>query len=81
MTNQFPSIFSDETYAIHIENDERYIQIKQDFTKRAKSLSKWHTARIVSIILLGYSYILYLANTWYPDLANLIVAQWLVDYL
>jgi hypothetical protein len=43
------------------------------FLQRAHHLERWHTARVVSFILLGYSFALYLASEWYPqELAQFI---------
>ncbi len=81
MKTLFPMMIGDETYVNQIENDAQYAQQKQDFQLRAESIARWHTGRIASFILLGYSYILYLANLWYPDQASRFIADWLITYL
>lgn len=83
MKSQHPMIIGDETYIIQhdIENDPKYSELKQKFYHRAKGIARWHTWRIVSFILLGYSYILYLAYAWYPEQAGRVIPEWLIPYL
>lgn len=51
------------------------------FLQRAHRLERWHTARVVSFILLGYSFALYLANEWYPLELGRFVPAWLIGWL
>jgi hypothetical protein len=51
------------------------------FLQRAHRLERWHTARVVSFILLGYSFALYLANEWYPLELGRFVPAWLLGWL
>lgn len=51
------------------------------FLQRAHRLERWHTARVVSFILLGYSFALYLANEWYPLELGRFIPAWLIDCL
>lgn len=51
------------------------------FLQRAHRLERWHTARVVSFILLGYSFALYLANEWYPLELGRFVPTWLIGWL
>lgn len=81
MKNHFKEILENETIIPSIENDPEQRQLKQDFYQRAEIISRWHTLRIVSFILLGYSYILYLAHAWYPEQASRFIADWLIFYL
>ena len=51
------------------------------FLQRAHHLERWHTARVVSFILLGYSFVLYLANEWYPLESGRFIPAWLIGWL
>lgn len=53
----------------------------QTFLQRVRKVQWLHTALVVSFILLGYTIVLHLANTWYPaELARFIPA-WLIGWL
>lgn len=51
------------------------------FIRRASHLERWHTARIVSFIFVGYSHALYLANEWYHQETSRFIPSWLISWL
>ncbi|MBK8452856.1 MAG: hypothetical protein WAQ53_08505 [Thiofilum sp.] len=53
----------------------------EKFIQRAKVLERIYTFVVVSFIILGYSIILYLAQTYYPEYAKHFIPVWLVPYL
>lgn len=53
----------------------------EKFIQRAKILERIYTFVVVSFIILGYSIILYLAQTHYPEYAKHFIPVWLVPYL
>ena len=79
----YPMLLGDETYSIDIDSsdDPKYKHLKRDFYRRAEVIAKIHTVRIVSFILLGYSYLLYFWYKWYPDVAGRFIADWLAPHL
>lgn len=53
----------------------------QTFLHRARRVQRLHTALIVSVILLGYSVVLHLANHYYPAELAQFIPTWLMAWL
>jgi hypothetical protein len=51
------------------------------FNERARTLERWHTAQVVSFILLGYSVVLWLGYQHYPTDTQHLIPAWLIGYL
>lgn len=76
LSSQHKILFDDETILQTLTENR-----KELFLRRAKTLQRVHTLRVVAFIFLGYSYLLWIALQNYPYQVSTYVPVWLLGWL